>query len=356
MSLNYDYPCNAGGVNGDGTPSRQYQCGTPASLLFFDAGHALCSRNCSLRGDFFMNEIDRVTIALRQRISESLPQTLWGKRVLLTSFGVRRVLRESWLRNYLDDTRWKPKPLVPRFELVYNPAMSLTVLHHVEWGAAAKDSPGKESWSTSIREGGLKFPPFCARCGSPVERYDVVELQLVKRKLPAEVTEPLKKNKEIAELAIDAVQTDRHWFPIPFCAQHGLQSRAVDFGEANGRFIFRFTNKEFGMLVGSINQLEGRWMTIPLLLARQMVVVFVFVGLIMALIGGISTARIFQSGKFWLPVPLSLLLLIGGSLIEGVSLYFWRKQSEAIEQKPRKIQKKPDGQAAPRTQPPTAQS
>jgi hypothetical protein len=129
----------------------------------------------------------------------------------------------------------------------------------------------------------------------------------------------------------------------------------VDCAEENGTFVFRFTNEEFGKTAANLNQLEGRWLTLPSLAATRMVVVLVFVGLIMAIVGGISIARRFQSGKFWLSVPLSLLLLVGGSAIEAVSLYFWNKQRKGMEQKPLKIPKKPDGSPAPETQTPMGQ-
>jgi hypothetical protein len=261
--------------------------------------------------------------AIKDAFLKAIPQKLEGHisgPVLLTPPTVNRLRDWSQYRSF--------GFFVPHSEFSWNPLWKSTTLEKWDW----TDEYGK-TVTSGIYQGGIEFPEFCCKCMLPATHYEVAELRVTQ--FSGGFTLP-RGDQRTADLISDAVFCNRYWFAIPFCNEHSLKSRAIDFENSDRGIIFQFANKEYSKLFNELNKLEGVWLNRSSLVARALFKLSMFIASFIIIIGGLiiyngltNVSKSTDNGSTLIIVLLIGLapLLLGLGLVIG-SLYFRRKYAK----------------------------
>ncbi len=210
-----------------------------------------------------------------------------------------------------------PSPFSPRYEYMVNPKQGSIVLTKQNWVWKWKYENKIEKWNTGIYQSGLDFPEFCVCCMKPVEKYEIMQLSVHVHSIARAVI-PNATQKE-ANLIGEAWFRDRYWQLVPFCGEHGLESRCLSVREKTpDRFVIGFLNAKYGAAFGEKNGLAGKWFSkSQLFIMKFLVPIMGFLVFCSVVFGGLLTYRglagkMGDAVKTASDVPVGISLLVGG--------------------------------------------
>ncbi|MBN2347464.1 MAG: hypothetical protein JXJ22_01420 [Bacteroidales bacterium] len=234
---------------------------------------------------------------------------------------------------------WKPRFYAPHLEVIYKKDYDCKPLDVKEWGFKDRYTNKIQRWSSGIYTSGMQFPQYCVDCMKPATHHEVVQLIDAKNIALGKYTIPVDSQKE-ANRINEAYITDRYWFAVPYCKDHGLRSKAVFIKYGGEQFRFGFSNPEYGKEFARINRLKAVWRTKQFLFRTKFLYPFllifsglsVFTGFLFALRGfkggmGKATAQPTD-----IPVGISVIVIAIIVIIWVIRLLLVsEKTTEAVE-------------------------
>ena len=265
---------------------------------------------------------------IKEAFSSAKRQRLTGRAnasVILTPSSVTRFQGESWLKLIImGGASWKPKFMETRYQFIIDPKQGAIDLRSGSW----KTDYDKQKISVGLYQGGIKFPEICCKCGRPHNHKEIVEY-CTAAGVPGKYRFEDKIDKETNILISTAIFSNRFWYAIPFCENHGLNSRCINIWDdpISDKIIIDFTNKDFAKRVGELNKINHSESSI----LHRLSPFIGFAGILMMMPGGINLFLKFKGGEskakgiysHLFDPMVSTFLFIFGLAIAGWGTYFY---------------------------------